>query len=174
MSHTASETGSSCHTHRCQRLESMSRRIERSVLHANIGNEWNTPVSHIWRSQSDLKKQVKYGGLQEFCTMLHSSLGALQLSPVLAVLIKEDERITLRTALACAYQPHTDAHGQGMQRAGPTVTCSERWTKSFAAPERHPLPLRRVLIGNDHAATDQTVSSECSRLRRRRHGCASG
>jgi hypothetical protein len=131
MSHTARSTpffgtGSSYHEHRRQRLKSMSPRIERSVLHANIGNEWNTPDSHTWRSQSDLKKQVKYGGLQERRTMLHSSLGALQLSPVLAVLIKEDEGITLRTALARACQPHTDAHRQAVQRAELTVTFSER------------------------------------------------
>jgi hypothetical protein len=102
----------------------MSPRIERSVLHANIENEWNTPDLHTWRSQSDLKKQVKYGGLQELRTMLHSSLGALQLSPVLAVLIKENEGNTLRAALALACQPHTDAHRQAMQRAELTVTVS--------------------------------------------------
>src|ERR1035441_24100 len=84
----------------------MSSRIERSVLHANIGNEWNTPDSHTWRSQSDLKKRVKYGGLPEHRTMLHSSLGALQLSPVLAVLIKEDEGI-LSERLRLAHASHT-------------------------------------------------------------------
>lgn len=164
MSHTARSTpffgmGSSYNEHRRQRLESMSPRIERSVLHANIGNEWNTPDSHTWRSQSDLKKQVKYGGLQELRTMLHSSLGALQLSPVLAVLIKEDKGITLRTALARAcpatHRCSSAGNAKGRTHRHPlSLSERSRWTKTFPAPERYPLPFRRMLLSNDHAAPE--------------------
>lgn len=63
MSHTTRSTlffatVSSFQEHRRQRLESISLRTRRSVLRASIGNEWNTPDLHTWRSQSNLNKQV--------------------------------------------------------------------------------------------------------------------
>jgi hypothetical protein len=63
MSHTTRSTlffatASSFQEHRRQRLESISLRTRRSVLRANIGNEWNTPDLHTWRSQPNLNKQV--------------------------------------------------------------------------------------------------------------------
>ena len=166
MSHTARSTlflaaGASYCAHRRPRLESISLRTGRSVLRANIGNEWSTPDSHTWRSQSNLKNQVKYGGPQELHTMLHSSSRALQLSPVLAVLVEEDERIARfrPSCMRCI------------------VTFSERcrWTKTFVAHERRLLTSSKEYDSqsNDHAATDKAVSSERSRSRRRLHGCAS-
>ena len=181
MSHTTKSTPflgarSSYHEHRLQRLESISLRTGRSVLRADIGNEWNTPDSHIWRSQSDLKKQLKYGELQTLHTMLHSSLGGLQLSPVLAVLIKEDEGITLRTALArvCSRTPMLI----GRQCKGPNSPSPS--LNAFAGPKPS-LLLRGTRFRSEECYSvtttpppSQTVSSECSRLRPRRHGGASG
>ena len=147
MSHTTRSTlffatASSFQEHRRQRLESISLRTRRSVLRANIGNEWNTPDLNTWRSQPNLNKQV----WSSPSTSHHATFVLGSSTVVTGVGSIDQSRACHSTSFSA--NAFVDQHLRSLSR------------------RLLPAPKNVTFREQPRAAIDPTVSSECSSLMR--------